>query len=102
LHAAFIVGIYLILNGLGRFVEESLRGEPQTPYRAGMRIYQWIAIISVIIGAICTSLPDTGTLSFQFTPGSIIFALIMGIAVMMASGMDFPESDRRFARLTYN
>jgi protein-S-isoprenylcysteine O-methyltransferase Ste14 len=102
LPASFIVGIYLIMNGLGRFVEESLRGEAQTPYWAGMRIYQWIAIINIVFGAICTSLPDTNTLSFHFNSGSIYLALVMGIVVMMASGMDFPESNRRFARLTSN
>jgi protein-S-isoprenylcysteine O-methyltransferase Ste14 len=102
LPAAFIVGMYLILNGLGRFVEESLRGEAQTPYWAGMRIYQWIAILNIFFGAVCTSVPDANILTFHFNPGSIILALIMGIVVMAASGVDFPESGRRFARLTSN
>jgi protein-S-isoprenylcysteine O-methyltransferase Ste14/membrane-associated phospholipid phosphatase len=98
--AVFITGIYFILNGLGRFVEESLRGEAQTPYWAGMRIYQWIAIINIALGAFLTTVPDNHTLSFQFNIGSLLLALVMGIIVMIASGVDFPESNKRFARLT--
>jgi len=100
--AVFIIGIYFIMNGLGRFVEESLRGEAQTPYWAGMRIYQWIAIINIALGAFCTSIPDNHTLVFQFNILSVFLATGMGILVMIASGVDFPDSNRRFARLTSN
>jgi hypothetical protein len=89
-----------MLNGLGRFVEESLRGEAQTPYLAGMRIYQWIAIINIVIGAVFTTINETGTLTFQFNIKSVFLALLMGLIVMFASGVDFPSSNRRFARLT--
>jgi hypothetical protein len=98
--SAFIIGIYLIFNGLGRFVEESLRGEAQTPYWAGMRIYQWIAIINIIVGAFFTTIPGTRTLSFQFNIETLFLAIIAGILVTIASGVDFPGSNRRFARLT--
>ncbi|MBK7626642.1 MAG: prolipoprotein diacylglyceryl transferase [Bacteroidales bacterium] len=98
--AVFICGIYLMLNGLGRFVEESLRGEAQTPYLAGMRIYQWIAIINIMLGALCTTINDTSTITFQFNIKSVFLAVLMGIIVMFASGVDFPSSNRRFARLT--
>jgi membrane-associated phospholipid phosphatase/protein-S-isoprenylcysteine O-methyltransferase Ste14 len=100
--SSFIVGIYFILNGTGRFVEESFRGEAQTPYWDGMRIYQWIAIISILIGIICTAIPGTGVLVFQPNLLSFFLAIVMGILVMIASGVDFPESNRRFARLTSN
>jgi hypothetical protein len=100
--AIFICGIYLILNGLGRFVEESLRGESQTPYCLGMRIYQWIAIINIILGAVLTTIRDNTILTFQFNPESLIPATIMGLIVIFASGVDFPGSNRRFARLTSN
>ncbi len=100
--AAFIIGIYFILNGLGRFVEESLRGEAQTPYWAGMRIYQWIAIVNIVIGAVFTTIHSETTLSFQFDVVSLVLGIVMGILVLIASGVDFPESNRRFARLTSN
>jgi protein-S-isoprenylcysteine O-methyltransferase Ste14 len=98
--SAFIIGIYLILNGLGRFVEESFRGEAQTPYWAGLRIYQWIAIINIIAGAFFTTIPHTSILSFQFNFESLFLAIAMGILVTIASGVDFPGSNKRFARLT--
>jgi hypothetical protein len=99
---SFIVGIYFILNGTGRFVEESFRGEAQTPYWKGMRIYQWIAIISILTGIVCTIIPGTGVLVFQPNLLSLFLAIGMGIIIMVASGVDFPESNRRFARLTSN
>ncbi|MBT8338109.1 MAG: prolipoprotein diacylglyceryl transferase [Gemmatimonadetes bacterium] len=34
-----IVGVYFMLSGIARFVEESYRGEPQTPHVAGLRLY---------------------------------------------------------------
>jgi protein-S-isoprenylcysteine O-methyltransferase Ste14 len=98
--AVFITGIYLIMNGLGRFVEESLRGEAQTPYWAGMRIYQWVAIVNVIIGILFTVIPSGKTLLFQFNIESVFLAIITGMVVTIASGVDFPGSNRRFARLT--
>jgi membrane-associated phospholipid phosphatase/protein-S-isoprenylcysteine O-methyltransferase Ste14 len=98
--SSFIVGIYLILNGTGRFVEESFRGEAQTPYWAGMKIYQWIAILNIILGFIFTVIQNGAVLVFQPNLLSLILAIVMGILVTIASGVDFPDSKRRFARLT--
>lgn len=98
--ATFIIGIYLLLNSLGRFVEEFYRGESQTPYWAGMRIYQWIAIFNVVLGAFFTCLPFKNTLSFQLNFESLYWAIGMGLFAMIAYGVDFPNSNRRFARLT--
>jgi len=100
--AVFITGIYLILNGLGRFVEESFRGEAQTPYWKGMRIYQWVALVNIIAGAVFTTIPDAGKLTFEPNYVSFFYAVAIGILVTFASGVDFPESNRRFARLTSN
>ena len=100
--SSFIIGIYFILNGIGRFVEESFRGEAQTPYWAGMRIYQWIAIINVLLGIFFTTVQNSGLLLFQPNIISLFLAIGMGILVTIASGVDFPESNRRFARLTSN
>ena len=97
---SFIFGIYLVFNGLGRFVEESFRGEAQTPYWAGMRIYQWIAMINILFGAFFTTIPDSGVLLFRPNIISFFLAIVMGILVTIASGVDFPESNRRYARLT--
>jgi drug/metabolite transporter (DMT)-like permease len=81
-------------------VEESFRGEAQTPYWTGMRIYQWIAIINILIGACFTIIPNSGTLLFQPNGLSLLLSIAMGVLVTIASGVDFPESNQRFARLT--
>ncbi|MFZ4400034.1 MAG: prolipoprotein diacylglyceryl transferase family protein [Bacteroidales bacterium] len=98
--SAFIIGIYLILNGIGRFVEEYFRGEAQTPYWAGMRIYQWIAIINIVLGAVFTCFHSISMPVFQLNSASFYWAIGMGICATVAYGVDFPESNRRFARLT--
>jgi prolipoprotein diacylglyceryltransferase len=100
--SSFIVGIYLILNGTGRFVGESFRGEAQTPYWEGMSIYQWIAILNILFGIIFTAIPNRATLVFQPNLLSLILAIGMGILVTIASGVDFPKSKQRLAHLTSN
>jgi hypothetical protein len=100
-NAAMIGGIYLILSGIGRFVEEAYRGEPQTPVVAGLRLYQWIAIATVVAGAMVTTFtnaplpPRPG-----FDASSLPVALLCALAAWFVTGVDFPESNRRFARLT--
>lgn len=95
-----IAGAYLILAGLGRFVEESRRGEPQTPVFARLRLYQWIAAATVAAGAVLTCLPATVPTP---VPEPSLRALAAGAAFALATwfalGVDFPRSDRRFARL---
>lgn len=97
---SMVAGIYLLLAGLTRFVEESLRGEPQTQIIAGLRIYQWLAIGSTVAGACITALPT------PIAPGTFVVswqgaaaALLVSAAYAFAMGVDFPESNRRFSRL---
>jgi membrane-associated phospholipid phosphatase/protein-S-isoprenylcysteine O-methyltransferase Ste14 len=103
LHAAIslIVGTYLILTGLARFVEESYRGEPQTAIKAGLKLYQWMAILSVVAGVFITMIGNTiNAPEPQLNWGSIIAAGCFGLFSWFAFGVDFPNSNRRFARLT--
>jgi protein-S-isoprenylcysteine O-methyltransferase Ste14 len=98
---ALLVGVYLILGGATRFVEESYRAEPQTPIVAGLHIYQWVAIASVMMGAVCTALPSLAT-SPPFSPPTtslVLAALALALASGFAMGIDFPGSNRRFSRL---
>jgi Prolipoprotein diacylglyceryl transferase/PAP2 superfamily len=96
-----IGGVYLILTGLGRFVEEAYRGEPQTPVYAGLRLYQWIAIATVVAGATITALVRAGNAAPpQFGWSAVGIAAVLGLLSAIALGIDFPESQRRFARLT--
>jgi prolipoprotein diacylglyceryltransferase len=96
----FIGGMYLILIGLGRFVEEHYRGEPQTAWVAGLRLYQWLAIAFVLSGAIVTAVggapaPPPGRLATEMWPA---LALLGGFTYF-AFGVDFPRSSRKFSRL---
>lgn len=102
LHAALslIIGLYFILTGIGRFAEEAWRGEPQTPVFAGLRLYQWAAIGSVILGVVF-SITGSGTPapSPRFRWSVVLPAAGFGLAVTCAMGIDFPDSDRKFSRL---
>ncbi len=98
----FLIGIYLILNSLSRFVEESLRGEAQTPYWMGMRIYQWIAILFTFVGIVFTSISSAPLLSLEPNFYSFIWAVALGLFATFAYGIDFPKSNKPFARLTSN
>ncbi len=102
LHAELnlLVGVYFILSGVGRFVEEGYRGEPQTPLVRRLPIYQWTAIGLVLAGALLTAL---GPVEPAPVPALAIrpalIALAFGVLCWFAYGVDFPDSNRRFARL---
>jgi hypothetical protein len=99
--STLICGVYLILSGCGRFVEEAYRGEPQTLVVCRLHLYQWIAILTVVAGAVLTTvagspIPPVASLRLS----SILLAIGCGAAAWFVTGIDFPESSRRFARLT--
>jgi protein-S-isoprenylcysteine O-methyltransferase Ste14 len=95
------LGIYLVLGGLARFVEESYRGEPQTRVIGGLHIYQWLAIASVAAGMLCTTIPSTSPASPFTAPTPALWSVAAGLGLLaaFAMGMDFPQSNRRFSRL---
>lgn len=99
-HASLVCGVYLILSGAGRFVEEAYRGEPQTPVVWGLRLYQWMALTSVVGGAIVSVFSSPQPAKPVFRSSSLWVAVTCGISAWIVSGVDFPESNRRFARLT--
>jgi protein-S-isoprenylcysteine O-methyltransferase Ste14 len=99
---SFICGSYLILSSLARFVEETYRGEPQTPAFGGLKIYQWISIILLVAGSILTMIPSE---SIRLAEAGVdhltwTFAAVFGLLAGMAMGVDFPDSNKRFTRLT--
>ncbi len=103
LHApsAMVGGVYLILSGAGRLVEEACRGEPQTPIFAGLRLYQWVAVTTLVLGALITTVKNSPPSPWPVLHASSIFvALACGFGAWLLTGVDFPESNRRFARLT--
>jgi hypothetical protein len=96
---AVVAGLYLLLNGLGRFVEEQYRGEPQARRWRGLVEYQWYAIASVLAGAVLTCVPSRWPARPEASSSSWVVAAAVGAFVAFAMGVDFPASDRRFARL---
>jgi protein-S-isoprenylcysteine O-methyltransferase Ste14 len=98
----FIVGAYLVLAGLARFMEEAYRGEPQTLALAGLPIYQHLAMISVLVGAWVTTLAGAPAPEAQSIVDAKVWAVAaaVGAVYWFAMGVDFPESQRRFARLS--
>lgn len=96
--AHLICGVYLMAAALGRFVEESYRGEPQTPVVAGLRIYQWVAAMTLFAGAAITAL-GAGALVPSPAFNGLGIALVFGALTWVAMGVDVPASRRRFARL---
>jgi len=96
----FIAGVYLLLGGLGRFIEESYRGEPQTPRYAGLAMYHWLALTGVIIGAILTTVDGKPcNTPVRILPWAFGYSAIFGIVAAFAMGVDFPDSKKRFSRL---
>jgi protein-S-isoprenylcysteine O-methyltransferase Ste14 len=95
-----IGGLYLLANGLGRFVEEAYRGEPQTPIYARLRLYQWMALLQIIAGALITALGKSPPAAPpELNVGGAIVALVFGAIYGFSLGIDFPESNRRMSRL---
>lgn len=97
-----IAGMAFILNGLARFVEEAYRGEVQTRIIFKLRLYQWLALLSVLCGVFITMLPAGGYLVAVRPVLSAVLpgALAGGLLTAFAMGMDFPEGKFRFSRLS--
>lgn len=98
---AFIVGVYFILSGIGRFLEEHFRGEPQTATVAGLRLYQWLALGFLVVGAAATTIEGAVVPApMALSPGVIPVILLSGLLTWVAYGVEVPRSSRRFSRLT--
>jgi protein-S-isoprenylcysteine O-methyltransferase Ste14 len=95
-----IVGLYFVLTGLGRFVEEHYRGEPQTRAWGGFRLYQWLAIGFVVGGAAVTTLDWTPAPAVAWPTSTALLAIsTFAVIAYVAYGVDFPKLNARFSRL---
>lgn len=66
----------------------------------GLRLYQWIALASVIAGAlIMTVKTDLVTPAPEPTMLAVWCAIGVGALTAFALGVDFPGSNKRFSRL---
>jgi prolipoprotein diacylglyceryltransferase len=92
--------MYAIGNGIARFVEEAYRGEPQTREILGLRLYQWMAVASVMLGAALTTMSSSSPPALQFSFEGLALSATFAFVAGAALGIDFPESSRPLARLT--
>jgi hypothetical protein len=59
-----------------------------------------IAIISVLLGGLLSTIQIHSKFPLpQFSRESFIAALVMGLIIFLALGVDFPNSNKRFSRL---
>ncbi len=103
LHAPLwlLTGLYFVLAGLARFMEEGYRGEPQTRLLLGRPMYQYLAAVSVVGGACLTTAGGgRAPVPAGFDVPILLTAALVGAAAWFAMGVDFPDSHRRFARLS--
>ena len=99
--AHLVAGLYLLLGGVGRFVEEAYRGEPQTPVVLGLRLYQWMAVGSTVAGAVLTALGPSPAVRISTPgPGVLVAGVVAFGITAVAMGVDLPGSNRRLSRLT--
>lgn len=99
---SLIIGLYLILSGIGRFLEEATRGETQTKIIFRLRLYQWLALVLVALGMIftCFEAPLSPAIgSFAIVLRHSPLYLSIALLFMFAFGVDFPQSQRRFSEL---
>jgi uncharacterized membrane protein (DUF441 family) len=66
----------------------------------GLRIYQWFAAASVLVGVALTWIPtDAAELMRDWQWASLVYAAGVGAVFGVAMGVDLPASNRRFSRL---
>lgn len=86
---------------MARFVEESYRAEPHTLIVGGLRLYQWLAIGSLLAGILRTLLPAEPRAPGLAAPTAARLGAAIGMTLLTGfmMGVDFPDSNRRFSRL---
>jgi protein-S-isoprenylcysteine O-methyltransferase Ste14 len=99
---SLIGGMYLILSSLARFIEETYRGEPQTPVFGRLAIYHWMALGGLVVGAVATCLRGPAAVVPTAFPNALTWAVAAGAFVVffLAMAVDLPNSRVRFTRLS--
>jgi phosphatidylglycerol:prolipoprotein diacylglycerol transferase len=69
---------------------------------AGLHLYQWFAVAMVVVGLGMMMVPSAGAPPIEGS--SLVPAAIVGLVFFLvcgfAMGVDFPESQKRFSRLS--
>lgn len=100
--AGLLTGLYFMLAGLSRFVEEAYRGEPQTPRHAGLADYQWLSVGFVGLAFVFWNIPSSmvPVPVPDWRAGALMPGVLLGLVYAFCMSTDFPDSGKRFARLT--
>jgi protein-S-isoprenylcysteine O-methyltransferase Ste14 len=99
--ASLTVGAYLFMQGAARFVEESYRGEAQTQRLAGLRIYQWFAVMLALLGMALTCVASPATSAPAWPEGAVFTTAALVAAIYaLIMGVEFPRSRWPLSRLT--
>lgn len=98
----WLAGAYLLGVALTRFVEERWRGEPQTPVRWGLTLYQWLSLGLALLGmglTACAGVPVSGDLG-RPTLGDGGLSLMVALIACVSMSVDFPRANWPLSRLT--
>lgn len=100
--AGLLTGLYFMLAGLSRFVEEAYRGEPQTSRHAGLSDYQWLAVGFMGLAFVFWNIPSSmaAVPPPDWKAASLMPGILLGLLYAFCMSTDFPDSGKRFARLT--
>lgn len=100
--AGLLIGLYFMLAGLSRFVEEAYRGEPQTLRHAGLSDYQWLSVGFAVLAFVFWNIPSSliPVLAPEWQVSSLLPGVLLGFLYAFCMSTDFPDSNKRFARLT--
>ncbi|MBS0242080.1 MAG: prolipoprotein diacylglyceryl transferase [Proteobacteria bacterium] len=99
---AHIIAAYLVTMGLSRFCEEASRGEPNTPIRCGLNLYQWLAIAVALAGLALALVAPLGTLPSPRLPtfGAWLSTLPFVLLWTTAFSVDWPRTGWPLSRLS--
>ncbi|WP_303191200.1 prolipoprotein diacylglyceryl transferase family protein [uncultured Akkermansia sp.] len=100
--AGLLIGLYFMLSGLSRFVEEAYRGEPQTLRHAGLSDYQWLSVGFAGLAFVFWNIPSSmiPVPAPEWHVSSLLPGVLLGLLYAFCMSTDFPDSNKRFARLT--
>ncbi len=95
-----IIGNYLMLQSVMRFVEERFRGEPRTPCWAQLNLYQWLSLAQFAFGLAFLANPGVPMSTAIGADMPILpYALLAAVLLAFAMSTDMPKAGWRFSRL---
>jgi prolipoprotein diacylglyceryltransferase len=90
-----IAGVYLLLWGMGRFVEEAYRHCPTQRTAGKLLPMQWLAAAVSGLGALVTALPLPGDApSPQFSAVAMVIACVFGVIGAASLGVEVVPRER--------